>query len=178
MFQHTDLEQRFKKARADSVIHRARKADLFTFGTTILPYLFVAESGINRGDTILRRGEISTGKPTVVLHGEQPSFSGFGDEYTGSEAQLGLLFGRVFRFPNMRYAHSHSRLEVISQAMERVLNEQLENLEREGNTRTAVISGPEDCWALSLILYASEMTRRSAGGNIREMLEYNKLKPG
>ena len=178
MFRQGDLERKFREAMEASVIHRARRADLFTFGTTILPYLFVAESGINSGDIILRRGEISTGKPAVFLQGGTPSFSGFGDEYEGRESDMGLLFGRVFQFPNLRYAHTHNQLEVLSKSLERVLGEQIERLEREGNTRTAVISGPEDCWALSLVIYAGEMTKRSASGNIKDLIEHKKLNLG
>ena len=170
-----DLETKFKYALEHSVIHRARKSDLYTFGTTKLPYAFIAESAINKGDTIIRNGEISTEKPQLILGDHLPSFTGFGDEYEGKEQEMSFLFGRMFHFPNLTYQHQSTSLEVVPMELERVIDQQQAQLDANQNFRTALISGPEDCWALSLVIYASEMTKRSAPGNLKDMLDRQKF---
>ncbi len=40
-------------------------------------------------------------------------------------------------------------------------------------TDDGVIEGPEDLWGLSLLIYAAEMTQRSAPGNFRDIAERN-----
>lgn len=173
-----DLEQRFKYALEHSVIHRTRKADLFTFGTTKLPYIFIAESSINPGDIIIRKGEIATEKPTIMMGDSFPSFEGFDGDYTGQEQEMSILFGRTFHFPNMRYQNKSATLEVVSGELQKTIDEEQHQLDAEGNYRTAVISGPEDCWAFSLIIYASEMTQRSAKGNLKDIFERQNFNPG
>lgn len=165
------LEENFKYAVEHTVIHRRRKSDLYTFGTTKLPYYFVAKSAINEGDTILRKGEIKTEKPSIIMGENLPTFSGFGDEYEGKEQQMSILFGRSFHFPSVNYQHENFKLEVVSKEFQRVTDELQEELDQDHNSRTALLSGPEHCWALSIIIYASDMCQKSAPGNLKEMLE-------
>lgn len=166
------FEERWARARDQTVLHRTRKSDLYTFGTTALPYVFIGSSAINSGDTVMRKGEIKTEKPALFLGGqESPNarFNGFEDE--GEEQQDPLLLARAFRFPNLQVHNKDMTMEVV----ERELNEMSEILQRDlelgRDRRTAVIEGPEDLWGLSLLIYAGEMTQRSAPGNVRDMLE-------
>lgn len=175
MNQFEDLESKFKYALEHSVIHRTRKSDLYTFGTTKLPYTFIAKSSINEGDTIIRSGEIATEKPQLFFGENLPRFSGFGDEYEGREDDMSYLFGRMFHFPSLNYQNQGGNLEVVEKEFDRVIDEQQEILDNNQNYRTAIISGPEDCWALSLVIYASEMTKRSAPGNLKDMVDRQKF---
>ena len=173
-----NFEEKYRYALEHSKIHRYRQSNLFTFGTTRLPYVLAARSSINSGESIIRRGEIVTEKPSIMLQNNEPSFSGFSDN-DGDAQQLSVLFGRRFHLPAMRYRNDNASMDLSTKNVTQVINESLEALDRENNLRTAVISGPEDCWQFSLIIYAGEMMQRSAPGNIREMIEHNKLQfPG
>lgn len=165
------LDDHFRRAQKDTVIHRERESTLFTFGSTKLPYVFMAESAINKDDTILRLGEINTDKPMILTGENLPNISGFGDEYEGQEEQMRIVLGRGFNFPGLNYRHEGSQLEVVSKSFERVLDEYQNNFEKERNNRTALISGPEDCWALSILIYAAAMTHKSAESNFKDIME-------
>lgn len=168
------FEERFRAALEQTKVHRARRTNLFTFGATRLPYIFAAESAVNRGETVVRTGEIVTEKPNLILPEEIPTFSGFQTD-DGEGRQLQLVFGRLFRFPAVHCRNDGVALEVVPGEMERVVDGRIAELDRSGNSRTAVISGREDLWHISLMVYAGEMMHRSAPDNIREMLERRHL---
>jgi len=164
-----NFDQLFLRATEQTRLLRTRKNDLYTFGSTRLPYVFPAPSAINAGDTIVRRGEIQTERPAIVLGGnEQSRFKGF--EEDGHEG-LQVLFMRAFRMPNLSVQNQAMRLEVISRELEAIGEDFMNDLDRENDSRTAVIQGPEDLWGLSLLIYAGEMTRRSAPGNLKDLME-------
>jgi hypothetical protein len=165
-----NFEERWARATDKTHLHRTRKHDLYTFGATRLPYIFLAESAINVGDTIVRRGEISTEKPAIFLGGSQsPRFEGFQDSEEDQKDQL--LFARAFRFPGLNVQNQHMQMELVAREASALCDELMSELDDQRDSRTAVIEGPEDLWGLSLIFYAAQMTSRSAPGNMREMME-------
>lgn len=169
-----DFEQRWLRAKDGTTIHRRRKNDLYTFGTTALPYIFIASSAINTGDSIIRRGEMKTEKPAIIWGGGQPEterFSGFENE--GEEGQDQILFARAFRFPDLQVQNKGMELEVVTRELHSLSDELMGDLDSDSDSRTAVIEGPEDLWGLSLLIYAAEMTQRSAPGNFRDIAERN-----
>lgn len=107
-----------------------------------------------------------------------PHFSGFGEDYDEQEQQMSIIFGRAFKFPHLNFQNEGGTLEVISKELDAVLDAAQSKLEQERDSRTAVVQGPEDCWALSLLIYAGEMTKRSAPGNVKDMFERNRLNRG
>ena len=168
------FEQKLRLAQEQTKILRTRKSDLFTFGTTRLPYAFLAESLINQGDTVIRRGEINTTKPSLIMGEDLPTFEGFSDD-DGDHKQMSFVFGRGFQLPSLNFQNQSMELEVVSKEL-KALSDQIQNkLDREHDSKTAVISGPEDSWAFSLLIYAGEMTRRSAPGNIKDMMDRGKF---
>lgn len=166
-----DFEDKLHRAIEETNIIRARRNNLFTFGTTVLPYIFTAESSINKGDTLVRKGSISTDKPSIIMPEQgASSFEGF-ESTREDERGLNLLFGRAFQVPAMSYKNAHSSLDIVAKPLSQVTDDIFEDMEKSGDSRSALLSGPEDLWHISLLLYAAEMTHRSAGANIREMLE-------
>ena len=167
-----NFEDRWMRAKEGTQLHRTRQTDLFTFGTTALPYVFIASSAINTGDSILRRGELKTEKPAIIWGGGESSessrFSGFEEE---GENVNQVLFARAFRFPNLQVNNQGMQMEVLSREIRQLSDEIMSELDANGDRRTAVIEGPEDLWGLSLLIYAAEMTQRSAPGNLRDIAE-------
>jgi hypothetical protein len=163
------FEQRWARAQDQTKIHRTRKHDLYTFGATALPYIFVAESSINTGDCIIRKGEIKTEKPALFLGGDSGSqFEGFSEEEDSNDT---LLFARAFRFPNLNVANQGMTMDVVTRELHGLCDEVMTDLEAERDSRTAVLEGPEDLWGLGLLIYASEMTKRSAPNNVKDMMD-------
>lgn len=167
-----DFEQRFLRAQEGTSLHRTRQNDLYTFGSTRLPYVFLGSSAINAGDTVIRRGEIRTEKPTLFLGGNpQSEFEGFEEE--GDDPSTPMLFARAFQMSGLNVHNDGMTLEVVEREVRSVVDGTLEEMDRQGDRRTAVVEGPEDLWALSLLIYAGEMTQRSAPGNVKDLLERN-----
>ncbi len=170
----------FDKAIKDTTIHRRRKSNLYTFGTTRLNYIFVANSAVNKNDVIIRYGEIHADKPQIITPGALISkFDGF-DEICN---ELGIntkdipliLMTRKISCPNMNYTNNQSKLEVVEGPLERVIEAQNKRLDAIEDTRTALISGPESTSAISLMIYVSQMIQASAKGNIDELIEHKKF---
>lgn len=73
--------------------------------------------------------------------------------------------------PNLNVQNQDMHLDVVSKELEELGDQFMNDLDRENDSRTAVIRGPEDLWGISLLIYAGEMTRRSAPGNMKEIME-------
>ena len=164
------FDNRWARASEQTRLHRTRKHDLYTFGATRLPYIFLAESAINTGDTVIRRGEISTDKPAIILgHGDAPQFEGFQDSNNDERDQI--LFARAFRFSGLNVQNQGMQMDIVARETAALCDELMEELDSNRDSRTAIIEGPEDLWGLSLIFYAAKMTSRSAPGNMRDIME-------
>ena len=101
-----NIEELWDKALKKTEILRSRVHELETFRATILPYVFLAESGLNRGDTVVRQGQVVVERPALIMPSAQ--FQGFEFESgpgVSEDAVLNFLFVRGVRFPSLRYRH-------------------------------------------------------------------------
>ena len=108
-----DMDALWDKALKATEVVRSRLQDLATFEATALPYVFLAESGLNAGDTIVRRGQVVIERPALILPSAQ--FQGFELEHElklSEDALINFLLLRGVRFPSMRYRHQLSSLDV------------------------------------------------------------------
>jgi hypothetical protein len=162
----------FLEAQKRTEVLRSRKNLLYTFGSTRLPYVFLAESAVNEGDVVLRRGEVTVDRPRIIAPANPVEFEGFGFEDGEEEGMIPVLLNRWIKFPAARYQNSSAALEVaggpLEAATERVINE----LDRGNDIRTGVIQGPESVWGFSVLGYVGQMVARSAPGNIGEYFEH------
>ena len=75
-----DIQELWDKARKRTEILRMRLQDLSASEATTVPYLFLAESSVNPGDTVVRKGHVVIQRPAIVLPNFSPQFDGFGFE--------------------------------------------------------------------------------------------------
>jgi len=61
------IHESWEKALKMTEIVRPRVQPLATFEATQIPYIFLAESLVNHGDTVIRKGEITIDKPSIIL---------------------------------------------------------------------------------------------------------------
>lgn len=161
------IMEKIARVQRETKLVRTRQHDLFTFGATRLPYVFLAASSVNAGDMIVRRGEVTVGRPQIMTLRDMPQFEGFEFE----DDTVPLLMSRGIQLPAMKYENCHASLQVEPGPMERALEKVVNLLDKESNNRTGVIVGPEDLWALSLVHYVGYMVVRSAPGNFGEYFE-------
>ncbi|MFH1678419.1 MAG: hypothetical protein ABH914_02235, partial [Candidatus Omnitrophota bacterium] len=109
-----DLEENWDRALAETKIIRFRIPYLSTFDTSGIPYIFLAQSTINLGDTVVRRGKILVHQPAIILPEDIPQFEGFEFQkaYQISPDMVRMfLMVRGISFPSLKYQHEISKLD-------------------------------------------------------------------
>lgn len=162
-----DIQELWDKARKRTEILRMRLQDLSTFEATVVPYLFLAESSLNAGDTVVRRGQVLIERPAIVLPSFSPQFEGFAFD----EALTTFLLVRGIQFPSLRYRHEVSSLDLFEDSLQQAVKHFGQQMAAAEDTKTGLVVGPEDAWQFSLVLLVGALVVRSAEGDLRRILE-------
>ncbi|MBI4343443.1 MAG: hypothetical protein HY601_01335 [Candidatus Omnitrophica bacterium] len=165
-----DLQEQWDRARRQTDIVRLRLQDLATFEATAVPYVFLAESALNPGDTVVRRGQVLIQRPAILLPDFSPQFEGFEFEVSNSALATFLLV-RGIQFPSLRYQHEHSSLDVREGPLGEAVRHFTDRLYRAEDVSTGLVVGPEDAWQFSVLLLVGALVVRSADGDLRRILE-------
>lgn len=169
-----DIQQRWDKARKGTEIIRLRMQDLATFDATAVPYVFLAESSLNQGDTVVRKGQVIIQKPAIFLPQFSPQFEGFDFEQDlklSDEAIATFLLVRGIQFPSLKYHHQLSSLDVMEQSLQKSIGQFRERLTVAEDITTGLVMGPEDAWQFSVLLLVGALVIRSASGDVRRLLD-------
>ena len=166
-----DLYEAWEKALKTTRIIRPRVQPLSTHETTRLPYIFLSESAVNRGDTAVRKGEVSVERPAIVLSSGLPQFEGFEFE---EKMRLNEDFLKTFflvrgvSFPSMKYKNLSS-LDVHEGTIASAIERYSADLARDENVTTGLIAGQEDCWPLGVLIFVAGQAARSAPNDFRRL---------
>ena len=167
-----DMDALWSKALKDTEVVRSRLQDLATFEATTLPYIFLAESSLNMGDTVVRRGQVVVERPALILPSAQ--FQGFEleqDLKLSEDALVNFLLLRGVRFPSLRYRHQFSSLDLREESLRQAIAHYQDHLSRQEDTQTGLVIGPEDVWQFSVLVLVAQLVSRSAEGDVRRLLE-------
>ncbi|MBI3313040.1 MAG: hypothetical protein HYZ83_02255 [Candidatus Omnitrophica bacterium] len=169
-----DIYENWEKALKNTEIIRPRVLPLATYEATHLPYIFLAESAVNLGDTVVRKGEIVVDRPSIILPSHLPQFEGFDEE--GKPAldyfQLtNLLLVRGVRFPSLKYNNKVHSLDLCEKKLGETIEDYRRRLEKEENIATGLIVGLEDSWQFSVLIFICGQMIKSADGDIRKLLD-------
>lgn len=169
-----DIQELWDKARQRTEIMRLRLQDLATFESTRVPYIFLAESSLNQGDTVIRKGQVVIERPSIVLPNFSPQFEGFEFEKelrVNDDAVATFLLVRGIQFPSLKYRHHVSSLDVMEQPLNKAIEHWQEQLTMAEDVQTGLLVGPEEAWQFSLLLLVGALVVRSAEGDLRRILE-------
>ena len=169
-----DIQELWDKARKHTEILRLRLQDLATFDSTFVPYIFLAESSLNQGDTVVRKGHVLIERPSIILPGLSPQFEGFAfdqDLRVSDETVATFLLVRGIQFPSLRYRHEVSSLEVFEQSLQKAVDHYTDHLVRREDIKTGLVVGPEEAWQFSLLLLVGALVIRSAHGDLQRILD-------
>ena len=169
-----DIHELWEQARKRTEILRMRLSDLSTFEATAVPYLFLAESSVNPGDTVVRRGHVLIERPAIVLPGFSPQFEGFAfdtDLHVSDDAVTTLLLVRGIQFPSLKYRHQLSSLDLVEDSLKQSVKHFSDQLAAAEDVKTGLVIGPEEAWQFSLLLLVGALVVRSAEGDLRRILE-------
>ncbi len=171
------------KALKNTEIIRSRVTVLRNDADTAMPYIFLAESTINRGDTVVRKGEVVIQKPSLVLPPNLPRFEGFDLEAghdagqdEGEEAIVNFFLVRGISIPSYRYNNKTHVLDVFEGRLTKAIAFYKDELLRQENVRTGLIIGLEECWQMSVLLYNCSQVVKNADYDIRHLINAYKKK--
>ncbi len=168
-----DIEQLWEKAKEKTEVVRGRVKGLSTFSQTDVPYVFLAESAVNEGNTVVRRGKVLVERPMVILPQDMPQFEGFDFEEDldiSQELIQTFFLMRGIRFPSLKYNNIVQEIDVDERALSKCVEKHKKHLERAEDVSTALVLGPEDCWQFSLLFYMASLVGRCARTDIMNLL--------
>ncbi len=169
-----DIEALWKKAVSQTEIHRMRLQDLATFEDTLVPYTFLSESSLNKGDTVVRQGKVLIQKPALLLPGNSPQFEGFDFELDNGLSERSVstfLYMRGIQFPSMRYRHEIASIDLIEKSLQESIDHYKDLMARHEDIQTGLLIGPEDTWQFSLLILVGALVARSSGSDIQKILD-------
>ena len=169
-----DIQDHWEKALKNTEIVRPRVTPLQTFAATELPYILLAESAVNMGDTVVRKGEVVVEKPSIILPSNLPQFEGFEPEDEPSfnpDTLINFLLVRGVRFPSLKYNNKTVSLDVYEGRLKSAVEHYTHELEKVENVSTGLIVGPEDSWQFSVLIFIGTQMLRQADKDIRKLLD-------
>jgi hypothetical protein len=170
-----NIQDSWEKALKKTKIIRSRAHDLNTFSETKLPYVFLAEALVNAGDTVVRKGEIIVDKPAIVLPSHSPYFEGFDFEkefVSGADMVINFLLVRGIALPSLKYNNKTHSLDIYEGDIEKAIGHYSDSLQRREDVHSGLIVGPEDCWQFSVLIFICGQIVKSAGSDIKNLLEH------
>ena len=169
-----NIEDAWHKALKQTEIVRARIQGLMTTGKTHVPYILLCESSINMGDTVVRKGEVVVEKPSLLIPPHNPQFNGFKfEEEAGvnENSMINFLLVRGVTIPSMRYDNKTSSLDIFEGKLSMAIKHFQGQLMQKENVRTGLITGPEDVWQFSLLIFICSQIARNAESDIKKLLD-------
>ena len=170
-----DLEEKWERAARETKIVKYRLRNLLSFDSTELPYVALGSSAINAGDTVVRKGKVIVHRPLIILpHGPSAQFQGFDFEddlnLSGDDIRRFLLM-RGISFPTLKYRNETHALDIFEGNVDKAVAYFSDQLGRKEDIYSGLITGPEDAWQLSVLMYVAAMAVRSASTDIEQIIE-------
>lgn len=168
------LQSNWERATSQTKVVRWKKNPLATFDSTVLKYAFLAESLVNAGDTVERKGRIMVHRPLLLLPENVPQFEGFDflkDMSIDDEELARFLLIRGVSFPSLKFRNETDSLNVVEKPLEKALEQTLSELDKTRNVDTGVLTGPEECWQFSVLVYVGGLMARSASRDIDRLMD-------
>jgi hypothetical protein len=169
-----DIQNSWEKALKNTEIIRSRVQGLSTFGDTNLPYIFLSESSLNLGDTVIRKGEILVKKPSLLLPSGSPQFEGFDFEeelHFNDNTLVNFLLVRGIVFPSLSYNNKTYSVDIFEGRLKKAIESHLDKLQSAEDVYTGLVTGPEDCWQFSVLIFICTQVAKSADSDVKKLLE-------
>ena len=167
-----DIESLWDKALQRTELLRTRARELSTDAATSVPYIFLAESSLNHGDTVVRRGHVLVERAALIL--PTARFEGFEFDQElqlSDDGMLNFLLVRGIRFPSMRYRHELSAVDLREGPLGNAADHFQDALAHREDVDTGLVIGPEDAWQFSMLIMVAHLVSRSAEGDLRRLLD-------
>jgi hypothetical protein len=172
-----DIEKAWKTALKETEIIRSRVQALMTNSDTVVPYILLAESSVNHGDTVVRKGQIVVTKPSLIVPPNNPQFLGFDLEEelnVNQNSLINYLLIRGISIPSFMYDNKTNYLDIFEGKLSHAIKEYNLELQKAENVKTGLIVGHEDYWQFSLLIFICSQIARNADTDLRKLLDNHK----
>jgi hypothetical protein len=169
-----DLQELWVIALKNTEIVRPRVQPLSSTADTKLPYVFLAPSEVNSGDTVVRRGEVMVTKPSLILPQMFAHLEGFDfekDMNFSPDTVLNFLLIRGVQLPGLKYANLNFAVDIYEGPLEKARSFYGERLARSEDTVTTLLTGPPDAWQFSMVIFIGLQAARAADRDVRALLD-------
>ena len=168
-----DIQEAWAKALKETEIVRSRILGLQTFDQTHVPYVLLSASAMNPGDTVVRSGEVMVDRPSLILPPNIPQFEGFAfeDVLANKDALINFLLVRGVNLPSLKYNNKTNTLDVFEGKVEDAVKHYGDRMQREENTSTGLLVGPEDVWQFSLVIFICSQIAKNSATDMRRLLD-------
>ena len=159
------MEDKVRYVVEHTELIRPPRQELATFGTSVIDYWVVTELAGNI--SVVRDGKVIAERPRIVTPGYLVNVEGFSEQarkYINTMAREHPNEPGVF----YRYKNELREMNVVSEPIRQVLSRLDAQVEEEHNPLSAIIKGVEELWDVSLLMFISELTRRSVYTNVTE----------
>lgn len=168
-----DLHDAWEKAAKETEIVRCRRQLLSPSRTEELSYVFLSESEINLGDTLVRKGKVFIDKPSIILPFHCPRFEGFGfdtDFMASDELIRTFLLVRGVTLPSFDFTNEIAGMDLQDGSLDNAVDHFRREFERTEDIDTSLIVGPGDCYQFSILVFVSAMVGRSASSDLEKLM--------
>lgn len=147
-------------------ILRAPKKKIFTFGDTDFDYLIVSKQ---ENQSIVRKGNLNCGKPILITpESLLNTLQGFSEDAVRfAESEFAKIISKL-RGLGYQFKNELKNREVYNRPVEEMLDSLMKDSSIEHNN-SAIITAPDDIWALSLLKVSFEIVNNSFSGNIQDL---------
>ncbi len=175
-------DDRLARAIEQTLVVRAPRQALATFGTTSVRYYLVTEPAFrdlpgasSEPESVIREGTVHADRPRVVTPYYLSRHEGFGDH---AQEYLDYLFREYGPdSPGLLYTYKNEAMEtsIVTGSPDEVAARVGERLDREQRSLEAVVRGVDELWDVSLMKFIYEFTNESARSNVNDLRQHGLL---
>jgi len=168
-----ETDKKIQHAIEQTKIIRPPKQSLATFGITNVYYYLITE--LIENTNIVREGRVIAAKPKIVTPSYLINLEGFS---SSARRYIEIMAEKYPHEAGIFYSYKNEpkEMNIVSDPMEQVVGNIKERIDIHGDPLTAIISGVEDMWDVSLLKFTYELTSNSIHNNVAEMQRGGLLK--
>ena len=160
-----EMDERIKYALEHTELIRRPQQTLATFGDSAIDYYVITELASNF--SVVRDGKVIAARPRIVTPSYLVNVEGF------SEDARGYIKMMARENPNdpgiiYRYKNEPWEMNIVAEPIKGVIDRLNALLDEQSNPLSIIIRGVEELWDVSLLMFISDLTRRSIHDNALE----------
>jgi len=159
------MDEKIKHALEQTELVRPPQQTLATFGNSTIDYYVVTELASNL--SVVRDGKVIAERPRIVTPAYLIKVEGFSEH---ARRYIDMVAKENPNEPGIfyRYRNEPGKMTIVSEPVQKLIDRLNTSLDEQGNPLSIIIKGVEELWDVSLLMFISDLTRRSIHGNTLE----------